>query len=133
MDVFLSRLSYLTTPHELEVLVHSILTKKLHVPFTDKSELCRCTVFEIQDSNGNTECHGLIKITPDTAAQWFIKNANNEKLHGKRLLPHKYVIRDSSWKPPHENDMRRTSLKKSIKDSEPAYISEGMDKFRADH
>ncbi|MEO1889479.1 MAG: hypothetical protein ABGX33_06150 [Cycloclasticus sp.] len=133
MDVFLSRLSYLTTPHELETLVQSILSKKFHIPFTDEYELVRCTVLEIQDDNGNIECHGLLKISPDNAAQWFIKNSHEEKMHGKRLLAHKYVIRDSSWNPPYDNDKRRSALKKKIKPAEPHFVTEGIDKFNVEH
>ncbi|HIL92197.1 MAG TPA: hypothetical protein EYG50_05540 [Cycloclasticus sp.] len=133
MDVFLSRLSYLTTQHGLETLVQSILSKKLHIPLTQEAELVRCSVLEMQDGNGNTECHGLLKITPDTAAQWFIKNSYEAKMHGKRLLAHKYVIRDSSWKPPYDNDKRRSTLKKTIKPTEPQLITEDMDKFKVEY
>ena len=122
LDIFLSRLSYLTTQRELEELIHSLLAKKLHIPFTDEAALDRCTVLEMQDDNGHTECHGLIKITPDTAAVWFIKTSRKVKLHGKRLSSHKYVTRDSSWKPPYEGNKRRASLKKKIKTDSPDFI-----------
>jgi len=133
MDVFLSRLSYLTTQHELESIVLSTLAKKLHIPFTEEPELKRCTILELQDANGNTECHGLIKITPDTAAQWFIKHSHDEKIHNKRLLAHQYIVRDSSWKPAFEGDKRRPDLKKKVKTTEPSYVSEGIDKFHVEH
>lgn len=121
MDIFLSRLSYLTTQYELEELVHSLLEKKIHIPFTNEAALIHCTVLELQDDD-NCECHGLIKITPDTAATWFIKNSRGAKLHGKRLSAHQYIIRDSSWKPPYEGDKRRPSLKKKIKKTSPTFI-----------
>jgi hypothetical protein len=133
MDVFLSRLSYLTAQHELEELIRCVLAKKFHIPFTDEPKLVRCTVLEALDEYGNTECHGLIKITPDTAAQWFMKNCREVKLHNKRLLPHRYVIRNSSWKPPYENDKRRSSLKKKIKRGGATFIQEGLDIFKTGH
>ncbi|HIG79168.1 MAG TPA: hypothetical protein EYQ47_04090 [Cycloclasticus sp.] len=44
MDVFLSRLSYLTAQHELEELIRCVLAKKFHIPFPDEPKLVRCTV-----------------------------------------------------------------------------------------
>jgi hypothetical protein len=131
MDVFLSRLSYLTTQHELENIALSILDKKPNIPFTEETELSRCTVMEIEDGNGNIECHGLVKITPDSAAQWFIKHCHKEKLHNKKLAAHKYVIRDSSWKPPLDNDRRRSALKRKVKRKPAQLITDGTDKFQA--
>ncbi len=136
MDIFLSRLSDLTTQSQLERKTLSILAEKFHMPFTDSPVLSSCKIMEIRDEHGGVECHGLLKIRPDSAGNWFMMHCHGEKIHEKFLRAHQYVIRDSSWKPtyPREAEHRRESLQiRYIKTPHPNLLTEGMDSFRKEH
>jgi len=136
MDVFLSRLSELTTLGQLEGTVRSIISKKLHIPFTASPTLSSCKIMEIRDEHGGVECHGLLNIKPDNAANWFITQCRTKKIHNKPLLAHQYILRDSSWQPSYasEADHRRPSLQiRYVTKKSPTFITEGMDRFRREH
>jgi len=137
MDVFVPRLSRTTTQYDLERAVTSMLTKKLHIPFTTTATLDHCTVMGIKDNQGIFEHHGLLSIMPDSAARWFIKNSKKRKLHNKRLLSRQYFVRKSNLRAlPGERELerRRPSLTVSyVKKGHPVYIEEGIDQFRKDY
>jgi len=136
MDIFLSRLSDLTTQSQLESTALSILARKFHLPFTDSPVLSSCKIMEIRDEHGGVECHGLLRIQPDSAGSWFLTHCNGKKIHKKSLRAHQYVIRDSSWKPsyPPEADHRRELLQvRYIKNLQPTLVTEGIDSFRKEH
>jgi len=136
MDIFLSRLSGLTTQSQLEKTALSMLAGKFHVPFTDSPVLSSCQIMEIRDEHGGAECHGLLRIMPDSAGSWFLARCRGKKIHNKPLRAHQYIIRDSSWKPsyPHEAEHGRKSLKiRYIKRNNPTLVMEGVDSFRKEH
>ena len=136
MDIFLSRLSDLTTQSHLERAALSILAGKFHLPFTDAPVLSSCQIMEIRDEHGGVECHGLLRIMPDSAGSWFMTHCQGKRIHKTPLRAHQYVQRDSSWKPsyPREAEHRRESLKvRYIKKNHPTLVMEGMDSFRKEH
>lgn len=136
MDVFLSRLSDLTTQTQLERTALSLLSKKTRIPFTQSPELYSCKIMQIQDQHGGTEYHGLLNIKPDSAAKWFIKHSRSKKIHHKQLLAHQYIRRDSSWHPNYsiEADHRRPSLKvRYITRKPPSLVTDGVDSFRREY
>ncbi|KXJ46150.1 MAG: hypothetical protein AXW16_04085 [Cycloclasticus sp. Phe_18] len=62
MNIFLSRLSPNTTLSELEKTAHSLLSKKIHIPFTEPATLRNCKIMKIKDAHGGVEFHGLLNI-----------------------------------------------------------------------
>ena len=74
INIFLSRLSNSTTLSELEKTARSLLTKKIHLPFTEPPTLHSCKIMKIKDAHNGVELHGLLHIKPDSAAKWFIKS-----------------------------------------------------------
>lgn len=137
MDVFVQRLSRTTTQRDLKRAVISMLAKKLHIPFTATTSLDRCKVMSIKDNQGMVENHGLLSITPDSAAKWFIKHSKNRKLHNRRLVSRQYFVRKShllALSGEREQESRRPSLIIDyIKEEQPVYLNEGINQFRKDY
>ncbi|MBL4783668.1 MAG: hypothetical protein JKX92_15655 [Porticoccaceae bacterium] len=119
MDIFLPRLSSITTQTELQRVVNSALTRKFHFPFTETPKLEYCTVLEMRDNQGGVERHGHLRILPNAAAKWFIRHSREFRLHRKRLLSRRYFTRLSDTPSNQfatEDERRRPSLKiKSVK------------------
>lgn len=136
MNIFLSRLSPNTTLSELEKTAHSLLSKKIHIPFTEPATLRNCKIMKIKDAHGGVEFHGLLNIKPASAGKWFIKSCRSKKIHNKPLLPHQYITRNSAWQPNYhsEADHRRPSLTiRYITKNSPPLITEGLDSFRREY
>jgi hypothetical protein len=137
MDIFLPRLSAVTTQTELQRLVIAAIDKKLHFPFTPSPKLQFCTILEIRDTQGATERHGHLRILPDSAAKWFIKHSRNFKLHRRRLLSRQYFTRASDKPvntPGLDEERRRPALKIGhVKRTLPSYINEKRFDARQSH
>ncbi|MGV6825802.1 MAG: hypothetical protein ACWA5Q_02385 [bacterium] len=114
-------------------MTRDILAQRLNLPFQKKAEIQSCDILVITDRNGVTEHHGLVSISPDKSAEWFIKKVRGQKLHGKLLVAREYHVRtneDANMRP--EDDNRRDDIEVTKLSSERISVV-GLDSFKQEH
>lgn len=111
MRIFIPRVPKSTTKRELRNLVAGVLTKRLHIPFTQKPHITACEIIRIKDTQGIIEYFGIFTVKPEKAAQWLLTHFKGQHIHNKLILAREYKSRDgkkSSYAP--EDDRRRRNL-----------------------
>lgn len=110
MRIFLPRIPIGVTQGQLRQFCFEVLDKKFKLPFTAGASLDSCEILGIADEYGTVEHHGLIAITPEPAAHWFIKNVRGKMLGKKRMLGREYVDRKHNSSFPAEDERRNPDV-----------------------
>lgn len=130
MRILLPRIPTTVTKNQLRHFANSVLDSKFSLPFTAKPSLDNCEILRVTDHNGSVEHHGLISITPETAALWFIKNARGKMLGNKRILAREYLDRKGDKGSFETENDRRNHLANVETIEEYRVEVEGLEQFR---
>ncbi len=132
MRIFLPRIPISVSQGQLRQFCSEVLDKKFKLPFTAGASLDSCEILSIADEHGTEEHHGLIAITPESAAHWFITNVRGKMLGKKRMLGREYVDRKHSPNYPQEDDRRNpdVTVEKVI---EKKIEVEALEQFRKEY
>ena len=90
MKLIIPRITDSTTRTDLKTFVRLVLNKWFRLPFSAKPQIVKCGVLSITNSNGVTQRHGLVNVTPDDAALRIIQKLNGAYLKGKRVGVKRY-------------------------------------------
>ena len=90
MIVIIPRITDSTTRNDLKSFARLVLNKWFRLPFSAKPQIVQCRILSITDTNGVTQRHGLVNVTPDDAARRIIQKLNGAYLKGKRVGVKRY-------------------------------------------
>ena len=107
MRIFLPRLAASVTKNQLRDFAAEVLDGKFNLPFTTKPSLDSWKILTTTDPYGSVERHGLISITPESVAHWFIRRARGKMLGNKRVLLREYFDRKNNSSSFPQEDCRR--------------------------
>ena len=133
MQIFIPRLTKGTTQGDVYRLTQEILNSRIMLPFAKKPVINSCDILCITDRYDITEYHGLVTITPDKIAEWFIRKVRGRKLHGKLLVAREYYARsDDKALEGSADDNRRSDIEINKLSTERISVV-GLDQFKAEH
>jgi len=128
--VLLPRIPATVTKNQLRQFAARVLDSKFSLPFTAKPSLGDCEILQITDQHAIAEHHGLISISPESAAHWFIKNVRGKMLANKRILAREYLDRKGNKDDFSAENDRRNPLASVEKIDEQRVEVEGLEQFR---
>ncbi len=109
MLVFLKNIPASTNHQEIIDFVKPALKKNRLNLFSAAGKLEEVKIIGLKDNDLNTEeYHGLLIITPDTAAKRVIDRLNRNPFKGQRITIREYIVRSI------HNDPRTKSLVKQM-------------------
>lgn len=133
MKLFLPRLTASVTKAQLRRFAAAVLDEKFCLPFTPKPSLDDCEILRVTGQHGVVEQHGLVSITPEPAARWFIKHARGKTLGNKRVLVREYFDRNNQAHDFSAENDRRDNHSNTEKVRENRIYVEGQDQFKREH
>lgn len=110
MLVFLQRIPPDTARHDIVEFLDPVLKGGL---FLRKGIVEKIEIMILRDSEDKfLECHGLVRIEPEAAAQRVIKKLNRKPINGKHIAVREFHLRN--W----HNDprLRKSRIKIHLKD-----------------
>jgi len=131
--IFLPRIPASVTKNHLRYFAAEVLDGKFSLPFTTKPSLDNCEILRITDEHGTVEHHGLISITPESAAHWFIQHVRGKMLDSKRVLAREYFDRKSDDSHFLQEDDRRNPRASTEKVQEQRIQVEALEQFRKEY
>lgn len=131
MKVFIPRIPVTTTQKQLWNYCQKLLDKKRRLPFTEGPRILECDVISIKDPRGANDNHGMVTITPDKSAEWFINQVKKYTLNGKKVFAREFKERDR--RPGNPTIERRRPQLKVERVREQKVVVEALESFHKEY